>query len=158
MNLDNIIEPIFINVISIIHDGRRSFPLFVTGPRIEMGANICMNSWSSWYITHYPRQRLKVCQFSFIHAGPSLEYCVASMYVTPLLCYLCNSISTSHMHPQIYWEGCQCLHWWLEFMVHHTPSHARARSVPVFIHPPMGHFVVLCGQYGCDSLDWLVVQ
>ena len=26
---------------------------------------------------------------------------------------------------------------WLELMVHHTPSKARARSAPVFIHPPM---------------------
>ena len=83
---------------------------------------------------HQPRQEQEVCQFSLIHAGPSLECCVVSMNVTPLLGCLFNGVSTPHMHPLINCEGCQHMYGWLELMVHPTSSQARARSGPVFIH------------------------
>jgi hypothetical protein len=109
--------------------------------------------WSTWYIIHHPRQEQEVRQFYFIHAGPSLECCVASMDKIPLLGCLYNCVSTSPMYPLMNWEGCQCLHWWLELMVHHTPSQAGARSVPKFssIHP-WSILGVLCNQYGYDAL------
>ena len=37
------------------------------------------------------------------------------------------------------WRRCQHLYGWLELMVHHTPSKAEAKNVPVFFHPPMAH-------------------
>ena len=57
---------------------------------IERGVKTYRCGWSSWYITHHPRQRMKVPQFSFIHT------------------------------------------WYI--------------------------LCILCGQYGCDPLDWLPVQ
>ena len=50
-----------------------------------------------------------------------------------------NDRPTSPMHPLMNWEGCQPLYGWLKLMVHHIPSQARARCVPVFFHPPMLH-------------------
>ena len=43
-------------------------------------------------------------------------------------------------------------------MVQHTPTKARARSVPVFIHPCWSILGILCDQYGCDPLAWLLVR
>ena len=43
-----------------------------------------IDGWSSWYITHHPRKEQEVCQFLSINAGPSLDYCVTSMDMTPL--------------------------------------------------------------------------
>ena len=52
---------------------------------------------------------------------------------------LYNSEPTSHMYPLMNWEESQDLYWWLELMVYHIPSKTSARSVLVFIHPPMVH-------------------
>ena len=81
---------------------------------IESGVNTCMDDWSSWYITYQPRQQKEVCQCSSINAGPTLECYVASMDVIPLFDCLCNGLSTSPMHSQINWEGCQHMCGWLE--------------------------------------------
>ena len=56
------------------------------------------------------------------------------------------------------WDSCQYLYGWLELMVHHTPSKARVRSVPYFIHLCRSILGVLCCQYGCAPLAWLLVQ
>ena len=47
---------------------------------------------------------------------------------------------------------------WLELMVHHTPTKARARNVSVFSHPCWSIHGVMCGEYRCDPLAWLHVQ
>ena len=74
------------------------------------GCYTCMGYWSSWHITHQPRQEQEVCQFSSIYDGPSLEYCVASMYVVPLLGCLYNGVSTPTMTPLMHWEVCQYIY------------------------------------------------
>ena len=82
-----------------------------------------------------------MCQFSFLHVIPSFRFCVASMDVTPLLGCLYNGVSASHMHTLMDWQGCQYLYWWSELMVHHTPYKAEDESAPVFIYPPMVHYL-----------------
>ena len=61
---------------------------------IEKSVNTYMYDWSSWYITQHPRQEQDVCQFSSIHGGPSLGWCVVSMYVIPWFDCLYNGVST----------------------------------------------------------------
>ena len=54
------------------------------------------------------------------------------------------------------WEGFQEVYGWLELMVHCIPPKAEDKSVPVFIHPPMAHPGVMCGQHGCNPpYGWL---
>ena len=44
-------------------------------------------------------------------------------------------------------------------MVHHTPSaKAEAENVSVFFPPCSSILWVLCDQYGCDPLVWLLIQ
>ena len=178
--------------------------------------DVYLANWSSCYITHHPRKKFKVYQFSSIYpwhilwffygqyecdplawflveycinlthapidklrgvsrcvcmiwahgSSPttqgrcqqcvsfhpstyctSLECCVVSIGVIPLLGCLRNGVSTTQMHPLIYWEGYQHMYVWLEIVVHDTPLKARMRSVPVFIHPHMAH---------CWSIVWPV--
>ena len=72
-----------------------------------------------------------------IHAGPSLECCVASMDGISLLGWLCNGLSTLSMPSLVHKEGSQHMYGWLGLMVHHTTSMAEGESAPVFIHLPM---------------------
>ena len=81
-----------------------------------------------------------------------------SCFVILLLGCMYNGASTSPMNTLRDWEKCQNLYGSLELMVHHTPTKARARSVPVFFHPCWSNLGVLCGQYGCSPLVWLLVQ
>ena len=90
--------------------------------------------------------------------GTSFGCYEGSMDVILLFCCVYTGEPTSSMHPLMNWEGCQHLCGWLEIMVHHTPSKARARSVPVFTHQPMVHPWSVCSLYGCEPLDWLLVQ
>ena len=138
---------------------------------IDRGVKIYTYGWSSWYITHHQMQRLKMCQFSFLHVHPSFGCCVASMDVIPLLGCLYNGVSTSPMHSLMDWQGYQHMHGWLEFMVHHIPSKVEDESAPVFIHLPMEHslgcmtsmdviplFVCLCNGVSTSPMhplmDW----
>ena len=43
-------------------------------------------------------------------------------------------------------------------MVYHTPTKAKARSVPVSFYSCWSILGVLCGQCGYDPLAWLCVQ
>ena len=111
-------------------------------------------------ISHTIKGNSKKCpsfhSFPMLHT--SLEYCVASIYVIPLLGYLCNGISTSIMNIMMNWRCCRHLYRWLKLMVHHTQSKAEAKSVPVFFHSCWTIHWVLCGQYGCDTLALELVQ
>ena len=73
-------------------------PHLCTNRWIERDVNICIDGWTSLYITHHHKQEQEVYQFSSIHASPSLEYCVASMDMIPLSGWFYNCLSTSCMN------------------------------------------------------------
>ena len=106
---------------------------------IDRGVKTCMNGWSAWYITHHPRQRMKVTQCSSIHPWYILWMLWGQYGCDPLRGCLYNGVSTSPMYPLMYWEGCWHMYVWLKRMVHYTLSKAIARSVPLFIHSPTIH-------------------
>ena len=53
----------------------------------ERCVNTCMYTWGLWYITHHPRQRLKVCYFSSIssnHMGSRIHFLWEFLRISPL--------------------------------------------------------------------------
>ena len=119
---------------------------------IDKGAKTCTDDWCPWYITHHPRQRMKVPQFSFIHPWYILWIVCGKYGCDPLLGCLYNNRQTSTMYPLVNWEGCQHLYGLLEVMVHYTPSKAEAKSVQISSIYPGYILELLCCQYGCDPL------
>ena len=89
--------------------------------------------------------------------GISCGYCVASMDVIPLLGCLYNGRPTPHVYILMNWECCQHLFGWLELMVYQTPSKVEAKNEPVFFPPRSSILWVLCGQYECYPLPWLLI-
>ena len=123
----------------------------------ERNINIHMDGWSSCYITYHVRQRMKVYQFSSIYPWHILQIWCDQYECDPLGC-LCNGRPTLYMHPWMIWEGCQHVNEWWKLMVHAILYNVEAKHVRVFIHPCWPIIWVLCGQYGCDPLAWLLVQ
>ena len=105
------------------------------------------------YITHHPWQVLEVCQFSSICAGPSLECCVASMDMTPLLGCLYSGISTSPMHTQMDWEGGVNTYMddWSSWYITHHPWHKQEVSQVscIYAGPSFGCYVATMDVAPC---------
>ena len=127
---------------------------------IESGAKICIDSWSSWYTTHHTRQRMKVPQFSSIYPWNILRD-VWSVWMWPPCLFTCAIVYQPH----------PCIHWWIDRGVNiyidgwsswYITHHPRQRTkVPKFFYLTIYLWYILwilCGQYGCDPLAWLLVQ
>ena len=89
--------------------------------------------------------------------GISCGCCVASIDVIPLLGCLYNGGPTPHVYILINWEWHQHLFGWLELMVYHTPSKVEAKHMPFYFPPCSSILLVLCDQYECYLLAWLLV-
>ena len=77
--------------------------------------------------------------FHLSRHGVSLECCMASMDMIPLLGCLSNIVSSSLMHSLMNWEGCQTLYGYLDLMLHNKSLKVESKSVPGIIYLPIVH-------------------
>ena len=101
-----------------------------------------MDDWSSWYITHHPRQKMKVPQFSSIH---------------PWVAYIIIDLPHIYTHRWIDRVVNTSMTGWISWYITHHPRQEQEVCQFSYIHP-WYILRVLCGQYACYYLSWLLVQ